>query len=120
MHEERAYSASQFKGTQRDSASGSQAGRNWKQLVTSRHTHGQKRELMDACSQFTFSCYTAQGPSPGDGAAHNKPQNEDSLRARPCSQVILERIKLACEITPHQLTGFRCAGPVPVAICMLG
>lgn len=33
-------------------------------------------------------------------------QNEDSLRARPCSQVILERIKLACEITPHQLAGF--------------
>lgn len=69
------------------------------------HPRSEKRK-MDACSQFTFSCYTVQDPSPGDGAAHNKPQNEDSLRARPCSQVILDRIKLACEITPHQLAGF--------------
>lgn len=50
------------------------------------HPWSEKRK-MDARSQFTFSCYTVQDPSPGDGAAHNKPQNEDSLRARPCSQV---------------------------------
>lgn len=81
----------------------------WQELeaagnITS-HPWSEKKK-MDACPQFTFSCYTAQGPSPGDGATHNKPQNEDSLRARLCSQVILDHIKLACEITPHQLTGF--------------
>lgn len=69
-------------------------------------SHPRSEKRIDGCLLSVHFLLLYQGPSPGDGAAHNKPQNEDSLRARPCSQVILERIKLVCEITPPQLVGF--------------